>query len=304
MLRRPRLLAPFLLLALVASLPALAGAEGATVREYRKTFRTYPFSDPDPIPNAGRIYPYFRFDGFTDRPVEREWTVVELENPWIRVTVLPEVGGKIWSAVEKSTGKPFLYGNQVVKFRDVAMRGPWTSGGIEANYGIIGHTPNCATPGRLPHAAEPRRQRLRRHRRPRPPDPHALAARGHAARGQGVLHDHVALAQRDAARAALLHVDERRHQGRGQPAVRLPRHPLHRPRGRGEPVADRREGAATCPSTRRTTSAPPSPTTCSAAWPTSSPPTGTTTTSAWAASPRATRSSARRSGSGASPARG
>jgi hypothetical protein len=33
-----------------------------------------------------------------------------------------------------------------VKFRDVAMRGPWTSGGIEANYGIIGHTPNCATP--------------------------------------------------------------------------------------------------------------------------------------------------------------
>jgi tetratricopeptide (TPR) repeat protein len=129
-----------------ALVPPPAGAEGATVREYRKAFRTYPFSDPDPIPNAGRIYPYFRFDGFTDRPVEREWTVVELENPWIRVTVLPEVGGKIWSAVEKSTGKSFLYGNQVVKFRDVAMRGPWTSGGIEANYGIMGHTPNCATP--------------------------------------------------------------------------------------------------------------------------------------------------------------
>ncbi len=130
----------------MTSLPALAGAEGATVREYRKAFRTYPFSDPDPIPNAGRIYPYFRFDGFTERAEEREWTVVELENPWIQVTVLPEVGGKVWSAVEKSTGKSFLYGNQVVKFRDVAMRGPWTSGGIEANYGIIGHTPNCATP--------------------------------------------------------------------------------------------------------------------------------------------------------------
>ena len=72
--------------------------------------------------------------------------MVELENDWIRVTVLPEIGGKIWTAVEKSTGKSFLYGNQVVKFRDVAMRGPWTSGGIEANYGIIGHTPNCATP--------------------------------------------------------------------------------------------------------------------------------------------------------------
>ena len=144
--RGSRLLALLLPLALVASLPALAGAEGATVREYRKAFRTYPFSDPDPIANAGRIYPYFRFDGFTERAEEREWTVVELENPWIKVTVLPEVGGKVWSAVEKSTGKSFLYGNQVVKFRDVAMRGPWTSGGIEANYGIIGHTPNCATP--------------------------------------------------------------------------------------------------------------------------------------------------------------
>jgi predicted Zn-dependent protease len=120
-----------LLLVVLAILPAVARAQ-ATVREYRKAFRTYPFSDPDPIPRAGRIYPYFRFDGFTDQAAPKEWTVVELENPWIRVTVLPGMG--------------FLYGNQVVKFRDVAMRGPWTSGGIEANYGIIGHTPNCATP--------------------------------------------------------------------------------------------------------------------------------------------------------------
>lgn len=142
----PLLPSVLLLLAFVASSPTFAGAEGATVREYRKTLRTYPFSDPDPIPNAGRIYPYFRYDGFTERAEDREWTVVELENRWLRVLVLPEIGGKIWSAVEKSTGKEFLYGNHVVKFRDVAMRGPWTSGGIEANYGIFGHTPNCATP--------------------------------------------------------------------------------------------------------------------------------------------------------------
>jgi Tfp pilus assembly protein PilF len=146
MLRRAHVPALLLLLAPLTGLPARAESGKATVREYRRTFRTYPFSDPDPIAHASRIYPYFRFDGFTDRPVEREWTVVELENAWIRVTVMPEIGGKIWTAVEKSTGKPFLYGNSVVKFRDVAMRGPWTSGGIEANYGIIGHTPNCATP--------------------------------------------------------------------------------------------------------------------------------------------------------------
>jgi Tfp pilus assembly protein PilF len=124
----------------------VAAAPRATVREFRKTFRTYPYSDPNPIPVVGRVYPYFRFDGYTDTPIDREWTVVELENAYLRVWVLPEIGGKIWAAFEKSTGRSFLYNNQVVKFRDIAMRGPWTSGGIEANYGIIGHTPNCATP--------------------------------------------------------------------------------------------------------------------------------------------------------------
>jgi tetratricopeptide (TPR) repeat protein len=118
----------------------------ATVREYSKVFTTYPFSDPNPIPVSTNVYPYFRYDGFTDKPVQKEWKVVELENQYIKLMILPQVGGKIWSAIEKSTGKSFVYDNHVVKFRDIAMRGPWTSGGIEANYGIIGHTPNCATP--------------------------------------------------------------------------------------------------------------------------------------------------------------
>jgi hypothetical protein len=121
--------------------------QNTVVREYKKVFTTYPFSDPDPIPKpASKIYPYFRFDGFTDKPIRKEWKVVELENDFIKIMILPEVGGKIWSATEKSTGKDFIYNNHVIKFRDIAMRGPWTSGGIEANYGVIGHTPGCATP--------------------------------------------------------------------------------------------------------------------------------------------------------------
>jgi tetratricopeptide (TPR) repeat protein len=118
----------------------------ATVREYQQVFPTYPFGDPNPIPVVGRIYPYFRFDGFATRSEPRSWKVVELENDYLRVMILPEIGGKIWNAVEKRTGRSFIYYNQAVKFRDIAMRGPWTSGGIEANYGIIGHTPNVATP--------------------------------------------------------------------------------------------------------------------------------------------------------------
>src|SRR5215213_6072052 len=126
--------------------PGAAHQPAATVREYKKTIRTYPFADPNPIAVFERIYPYFRYDRYTNEPVDREWTVVELENAYLRVQVLPEIGGKIWTAIEKATGRAFIYDNHVVKFRDVAMRGPWTSGGIEPNYGIIGHTPNVATP--------------------------------------------------------------------------------------------------------------------------------------------------------------
>ncbi len=117
-----------------------------TVKEYKKIFPTYPYSDPDPIPLPGRIYPYYRFDGYTDKSIQKEWKVVELENDYIKVTITPEIGGKIWGAIEKSTGKEFIYYNHAVKFRDIGLRGAWTSGGLDGNYGVIGHTANCATP--------------------------------------------------------------------------------------------------------------------------------------------------------------
>ena len=119
----------------------------AQIKIYNKVFTTYPYSDPDPIPDPGsRIYPYNHFDGYTNTAIQKEWKVVELENDYIKVMILPEIGGKIWAAIEKKSGKEFIYYNHVVKFRDVAMRGAWTSGGIESNYGTIGHTPNCSTP--------------------------------------------------------------------------------------------------------------------------------------------------------------
>ncbi len=118
----------------------------STFKEYNKVFTTYDFSDPDPIPNATKIYPYFRYDGYAHQSIQKEWKVVELENEYLKVMILPQIGGKIWAAIDKKLDTSFIYFNHVVKFRDVAMRGPWTSGGIEANYGIIGHTPNCATP--------------------------------------------------------------------------------------------------------------------------------------------------------------
>lgn len=118
----------------------------ARIYEENRAMQTYPFSQPDPVAKMGNIYPYFRFDGYTNQGVMQNWKMVVLENDYIKVYVTPEIGGKIWGAIEKSTGQEFLYFNEVVKFRDIAMRGPWTSGGLEYNFGDIGHIPTASTP--------------------------------------------------------------------------------------------------------------------------------------------------------------
>ncbi|MDR2917887.1 MAG: DUF5107 domain-containing protein [Tannerella sp.] len=119
----------------------------AAIKEMTRMMPTYPFSDPDPVAKPeSAFYPYFRFDGYSHQSEPKEWKVVEMENDYISLAIFPEIGGKIWGATEKSTGKEFIYYNHAVKFRDIAMRGAWTSGGIEFNFGIIGHVPTTATP--------------------------------------------------------------------------------------------------------------------------------------------------------------
>ncbi|MEN8203099.1 MAG: DUF5107 domain-containing protein [Bacteroidota bacterium] len=117
--------------------------------EYSETILTYPFSDTSSFPLIAKrndIYPYSRIDGFSHTGKPQEWRMVKLENDYVEVYILPEIGGKVWGAIDKATGKEFIYMNDVVKFRDVAMRGPWTSGGIEWNSGVIGHHPGGASP--------------------------------------------------------------------------------------------------------------------------------------------------------------
>lgn len=106
---------------------------------------TYPYSDPSPIPEFGRLYPYNRFDGYTNTGTPKDWEMIVMENDYVKLWINPAVGGKVWGAIEKATNKEFIYFNHAAKFRDVAMRGPWTSGGMENNMGIIGHTPSCSS---------------------------------------------------------------------------------------------------------------------------------------------------------------
>ena len=144
-----------ILLPLFLSLAVCLPAQQATIQEEKQAIETYPFSDPEPVAadpirreatGGQAIYPYFSFEDETLGGADQTWNVVRMENPYIRVFILPGVGGKLLGAVEKSTNKQFAYYNHVLKFRDLSMRGPWTSGGIEMNFGIIGHAPSTATP--------------------------------------------------------------------------------------------------------------------------------------------------------------
>jgi tetratricopeptide (TPR) repeat protein len=148
----PHIIGPgFLALALMvgAVIPEEAHAQKAVISEEIMTLETYPFSEPNPVPiltRDRRLYPYHSFEGYSTTSQPQDWKVVRLENDLIEVFVLPEVGGKVWGAVVKATGHEFIYRNEVMKFRNIALRGPWTSGGIEMNFGVIGHTPATATP--------------------------------------------------------------------------------------------------------------------------------------------------------------
>ncbi len=134
-----------LLLAMLV--PYILSAQPATVRTMVLDLPTYPYGDADPAPSVmrdARIYPYTIFDGFSSAPVDSSWPVVRMENRWIRLDIAPGLGGKILGAVDRTTGKQFIYTNDAVKFRRIALRGPWTSGGIEFNFGVVGHTPTTA----------------------------------------------------------------------------------------------------------------------------------------------------------------
>jgi tetratricopeptide (TPR) repeat protein len=138
-----------LLLAFLFLSPMLMGQK-ATITVESRDILTYPYSDPNPVPilaeGRNEIFPYFSFNGYSLKGQTQKWKVIKLENDYIEVYVLPSDGGKVWGAIEKSTGKEFIYRNEVMKYRNISMRGPWTSGGIEFNFGFIGHNPSTCVP--------------------------------------------------------------------------------------------------------------------------------------------------------------
>ena len=114
----------------------------ATITVGDTAMPTYMYADPDPVPPvSAHFYPYYRFDESSAEKKPKTWQTVVLDNGVVRVTAFPGVGGKIWGAKDLATGVDYVYHNHVAKFRDISMCGPWTSGGIEFNFGVMGHAP-------------------------------------------------------------------------------------------------------------------------------------------------------------------
>jgi hypothetical protein len=84
--------------------------------------------------SSGRVYPLPFTDRIAERPVERSWRGIWIENEFLRALVLPEIGGRIHVLQDKTNGCDLIYRQDVIKPALVGLAGPWISGGIEFNW--------------------------------------------------------------------------------------------------------------------------------------------------------------------------
>ncbi len=84
--------------------------------------------------SSGRVYPLPFTDRVATEPRDRRWQALHIENEYIRVMILPEIGGRIHVGVDKSNGYDFFYRQNVIKPALVGLAGPWISGGVEFNW--------------------------------------------------------------------------------------------------------------------------------------------------------------------------
>lgn len=84
--------------------------------------------------SSGVVYPYPVIESISNEKTDHEWNAVFIENEYIKVMVLPELGGRVQMAYDKIKKRHFVYYNHVIKPALVGLAGPWISGGIEFNW--------------------------------------------------------------------------------------------------------------------------------------------------------------------------
>jgi len=92
------------------------------------------------------VYPYPMQDHLSRTRKDRTYKALFLENEYLKVTCLPELGGRLHSVFDKTEGREMFHLNDVIKPGMIAMRGAWISGGVEWNAGPQGHTVTILSP--------------------------------------------------------------------------------------------------------------------------------------------------------------
>ena len=117
------------------------GKKGVRIWEEKLTIPTYALGEAEKNPmfcenrsyqgGKGTVYPYPVIEQISEEKSDRDYQAVYLENEYIRLCVLPELGGRIYRAYDKTNDTDFVYYNQVIKPVLAGLCGPWLMGGVE-----------------------------------------------------------------------------------------------------------------------------------------------------------------------------
>ena len=123
--------------------PPTMAADPVTLSEVDEVIPTYKSGPPEPNPMfyfgrdsqgaEGRVYPYPLYDNLTNVRSEQSYHLIYLENQYVKLGIAPEIGGKLFSAVDKTDNYDFVYHQHVIKPALIGLIGAWISGGIEWN---------------------------------------------------------------------------------------------------------------------------------------------------------------------------
>jgi len=116
------------------------------VREDTLTLPTYAIRAENRNPvfdsqyGVAHIYPYTMLDDIDDKKQEKTYHTLVMENQYIKVTVISDLGGRVFSVYDKLSKREVFYKNPIVRFAPLAIRGAFFSGGVEFSFPVA-HAP-------------------------------------------------------------------------------------------------------------------------------------------------------------------
>ena len=116
------------------------------VREGAITLPTYNIKGENRNPvfrsqyGVAHIYPYTLLDDIDSKIKEKSYHTLILENKYLLVTIIPDLGGRVYSVYDKVSQREVFYKNSIVRFAPLAIRGAFFSGGVEFSFPVA-HAP-------------------------------------------------------------------------------------------------------------------------------------------------------------------